>query len=421
MKLNSRDEQMLAGDDGPATAMAMRILVQLGEIQDAETLMDITQAHVDGCIYEGEANLEFALRLARLGGKVCVPTSLNATSLDLHNWQSWKVDPAFASKAQQLAQAYLDMGATPTWTCAPYQTSARPTFGQQIAWAESNAVVFVNSVVGARTNRYGDFTDICAALTGRVPYLGLHLTENRRAQILFELPPELPPGLLEDDAFYPVLGYYIGRRAAEYIPAISGLPSVVSEDNLKALGAGAASSGGVALFHCIGLTPEAPDLATACQGQPWLEVIKISLAELIQVREELSNTPDSTRLDAVILGSPHFSLAECLQLDRLLDGQQVHPDVLFMVTTNRLVKASLRAKGVLPKLEKAGVKLAEDTCILLSPMLGPEVKTMMTNSAKYAYYVPGLLERKVVFGSLQECVSSALAGKVVRRQEIWQI
>src|SRR5215210_3106977 len=175
MHISSQDEQMLAGQQGPAAAMAMRILVQLGEVMGAADMMDITQAHIDGCIYEGEANLEFALTLARLGGKVRVPASLNATSLDLHNWEKWKVGPAFAAKAQQLAQAYLDMGATPTWTCAPYQTTARPVFGQQIAWAESNAVVFVNSVIGARTNRYGDFTDICAALTGRVPRAGLHL------------------------------------------------------------------------------------------------------------------------------------------------------------------------------------------------------------------------------------------------------
>lgn len=416
MNLTERDEKLLAGEMGAASKMAMHILVQLGEVMGADEMMDITQVHVDGCIYESEAHLDFAEKLASLGGRVILPTSLNATSLDLHNWESWGVNPAWASKAQRMANAYLSMGCTPTWTCAPYQTEFIPKFGQQIAWAESNAIVYANSVIGARTNRYGDFTDICAALTGRVPRTGLHLVENRCGQVLFDLV-NISDVLLHDDAFYPVLGHYLGIAAGNRIPVIQGLPPDTPQDALKALGAGAASSGSVALFHAIGLTPEAPTLEAAFGGNPW-ERVEITTNDLIQARADLSSADDS-HLDAVVLGSPHFSLQECLRLAELIAGKQVNPSVEFIVTTNRMVSESLRARGVLETLTASGVRLCEDTCILLTPMLRREIRVLMTNSAKYAYYTPNLLDRRVVFGSLRDCVESAVQGKVVRDEKMW--
>ncbi len=417
MKLDERDEKFLSGKAGAAAQMAMRILVQLGEVMGADAMMDVEQVHVDGCIYESEAHLDFAEKLAGLGGRVILPTSLNATSLDLHNWQAWGVDTQWASKAQRMANAYLSMGCIPTWTCAPYQTQFVPKFGQQIAWAESNAIVFANSVIGARTNRYGDFTDICAALTGRVPKTGLHLAENRRGQILFELV-DIPDGLMQDDAFYPVLGHYIGKRTGDKIPVIVGLPKNVAEDGLKALGAGAASSGAVALFHAVGITPEAPTLEAAFGGNPILERVPVTLRELNEARAELSSAAGS-QLDAVVLGSPHFSLQECLRLAEIVQGQQVHPSVEFIVTTNRMVNSVLHARGIAQAFADAGVRVCEDTCILLSPLLRKEIRVLMTNSAKYAYYTPNLLDRRVVFGSLRDCVASAVAGRVVRDEGLW--
>lgn len=416
MKLTPRDEQLLNGEFGPAPKMAMHILVQLGEVMGADEMMDIEQVHVDGCIYESEAHLDFAEKLASLSGRVILPTSLNATSLDLHNWQSWGVSPRWASKAQRMANAYLSMGCTPTWTCAPYQTEFVPKFGQQIAWAESNAIVYANSVIGARTNRYGDFTDICAALTGRVPKTGLHLTENRRGEILFDLV-TISDRLMQDDAFFPVLGHYLGIRTGSKIPVIQGLPSNTPQDGLKALGAGAASSGGVALFHAIGLTPEAPTLEAAFGGNLY-DRIEITLADLNAARADLSSSQGS-HLDAVVLGSPHFSLQECLRLAEIIAGKQTHPSVEFIVTTNRMVSEALRARGMMATLTDAGVRICEDTCILLSPMLRQEIRVLMTNSAKYAYYTPNLIDRKVVFGSLQDCVASAVTGRVVIDQTVW--
>lgn len=416
MNLTDRDKQLLNGDMGPAPQMAMRILVQLAEVLGADEMMDVEQVHVDGCIYESEAHLDFAEKLASLGARVILPTSLNATSLDLHNWQAWGVNTAWATKAQRMANAYLSMGCTPTWTCAPYQTEFVPRLGQQIAWAESNAIVFANSVIGARTNRYGDFTDICAAITGRVPRTGLHLTENRRGELVFELV-NIPPVLFENDAFYPVLGHYLGINTGNSIPVIVGLPSNTSQDSLKAMGAGAASSGSVALFHAVGVTPEAPTLEAAVGGNV-VDRNEITLADLNEARADLSSA-HGAQLDAVVLGSPHFSLQESLRLADAIQGKHVHPSVEFIVTTNRMVSEALRARGVLSTLTDAGVRVCEDTCILLSPMLRQEIRVIMTNSAKYAYYTPSLIERRVVFGSLHDCVASAIAGRVVVDESDW--
>ena len=175
---------MADGDGGPAQALAMSILVRMADVYGATELMDISQAHIDSTIYLGDATLEFAERLASLGARVAVPTSLNVSGVDECGWKDWAVKPEWAAKAARQMLAYERMGAVPTWTCAPYQTHMRPVFGQQIAWGESNAISFANSVIGARTERYPDLLDICCAITGRVPAVGLHLTENRGGQML---------------------------------------------------------------------------------------------------------------------------------------------------------------------------------------------------------------------------------------------
>ena len=184
VQLSKRDEQFLNGQHGEAARMAMRIVTRMAEVLDARELMDITQAHIDGCGLLSETGLEFAETLAAKGGQVCVPTTLNMGPLDLQNWREFGIDEDFAGKAIRQAKAYEDMGCIPTWTCAPYQSYLTPRFGQQIAWGESNAICYANSVLGARTNRYADYMDICAAITGRVPKCGLHLKENRKGQML---------------------------------------------------------------------------------------------------------------------------------------------------------------------------------------------------------------------------------------------
>ena len=188
LQLSTQDQAKLNGKQGPAVQMAMSILVQMSEVYGASELLDITAAHIDSTIYIGEAGLEFAERLASLGAHVAVPTTLNVSGLDEHHWQEWSVPEDWARNARRQMVAYQSMGAVPTWTCAPYQSDMRPKFGQQIAWGESNAIVFANSVIGARTERYPDLLDICCAITARVPAVGLHLTGNRAGDILINLP-----------------------------------------------------------------------------------------------------------------------------------------------------------------------------------------------------------------------------------------
>jgi predicted aconitase len=419
MHLSDYDRACLSGARGPAPRMAMSIIVRMAEIQGAPQLLEISQAHIDSTIYMGEAGLEFAERLAGFGAKVAVPTSLNVSGLDECHWREWPVPEDWAAKAQRQMIAYHGMGCVPTWTCAPYQTSMAPKFGQQIAWGESNAIVFANSVIGARTERYPDLLDICAAITARVPALGLHLTENRAGQLLIRLQ-DIPRAIQQDDTFYSVLGLLLGRLAGQRIPVIEGIEVTPAEDQLKQLGAAAASSGAVALFHIVGVTPEAPTLEAAFQGRPPLEEHTIGMPQLRATRRELTTAPGA-RLDMVVLGSPHFSIAEFRQLAPLVEGKHRHPDVQFLVTTSRIMRDLAQQSGVLAPIEAFGARLTVDTCVLATPMLPKTIQVLMTNSGKYAHYAPGLLSTKMVFGSLQDCVDSATEGRVVRDESLWEM
>jgi predicted aconitase len=417
LTLSPKDQEMLRGDHGPATQMAMSILARMAEVVDAQELLDISGAHIDSTVYIGDAGLEFAERLASLGARVAVPTTLNVSGLDEHHWQEWAVPKEWARQAHRQMMAYQSMGTIPTWTCAPYQTDNRPLFGQQIAWGESNAIVFANSVIGARTERYPDLFDICCAITGRAPAIGLHLTENRAGQLLFRLV-DIPEPLQRSDDFYPVLGTLVGKLTVDKIPVIEGMSVVPDEDQLKAFGAGAASSGGVALFHMVGVTPEAPTLEEAFQGNTTAQSIDVSMSLLREARRELTRT-DNDELHLVVLGSPHFSLAEFKRLAPLVKGKRKHPDVKFLVTSSRAMTLLAQKAGLLEGLEEFGAQITVDTCILTSPMLPEEIQNLMTNSAKFAYYSPGLLKKKIAFGSLNDCVNSAVAGRIIRDESLW--
>jgi predicted aconitase len=419
MRLTDHDRAMLNGSSGAAARMAMSILVKMAEIYGADELLHISAAHIDSTIYIGEANLEFAERLASQGARVAVPTTLNVSGLDEHHWKEWPVPKGWAEKALRHMKAYENMGCIPTWTCAPYQTEMKPLFGQQIAWGESNAIVYANSVIGARTERYPDLLDVCCAITGRVPAVGLHLTENRAGNILIRLS-NIPPALQKEDSFYPVLGHLIGKIAQNQIPVLEGLSVRPSEDQLKALGAAAASSGTTALFHLVGITPEAPNLEAAFQGGKPSRVIAVTLDALCAARSELT-TAKGDELDMVVIGCPHLSLSEFKELATLVDGEHLNPKVRFLVTTNRRAQKEAEKGGYLNAIEAFGAKVTVDTCILATPMLPLTIETIMTNSAKYAYYSPGMLDRRVIYGSLRDCVNSAIQGHVVVDNALWKM
>ena len=423
--LSPQDEAMLHGEAGEAAQIAMRILLTMAKVYGASSLLSITSAHIDGCLYHGDSGIDFAQKLVDGGAKVVVPTTLNVGAIDLLHPEHFQGTREQADKARLLMDLYRRMNCQQIWTCAPYQAVEhryRPQLGEQIAWAESNAIVFANSVLGARTNRYGDFIDICAAITGRAPAVGLHLQENRRAEVIFDVT-DIPDSLLYEDVFYPVLGYFIGRHTASKIPAIVGLPETVSEDKLKALGAAAASSGAVALFHAVGITPEAATLEDALQGQSpehIAEYIKVSMTDLKVMRDSLSvlrGDKNSSNIDVVALGSPHFSLAECEELLPLL--REKPPISEFIVCTNRFVLSSLEARGLLDELKELGVRVVVDTCVVVTPIVKAATGILMTNSGKFAHYTPGNIGFEVVFGSLRECVYSAAQGYVWRDETLW--
>ena len=378
---------------------------------DAPGFLDITGAHIDGCLYHGEVSLDFVEHVVTLKGRVRVPTTLNVGSMDLIHPELFHGAPALASAGTRLMRAHEDLGCMASFTCAPYQTLFRPRFGDQIAWAESNAIVFANSVIGARTNRYGDFIDLASALTGRAPAYGLHLTENRRARIVFAI--DAPPQTFDDTEQMAIaIGSIIGSRAGDRIVAITGLAATTTEDDLKALGAVAASSGAVAMFHAVGLTPEAPTLDAALQGHPPDATVSVAADELIAALDRLSTVPAGTALAAVSLGTPHFSVGQFERLMPLITAQP--PVIPLFINTNRHALEQLAARGWDTALANLGVTLVIDTCTYVTAVMRDIRGAVMTNSGKWAWYAPGNLGIDVAFGSLSQCVRSAAAGKVVR-------
>ncbi len=408
MLLSDDDQAALDGASGPAEALAMRVLVRLGQAMGAEHLIDISGAHIDSCLHHGQAGLDFAERLVEGGAQVCVPTTLNVSSLDLLHPELYRGDPATAADARRLMQCYEDLGCVPTWTCAPYQRADRPGFGDHVAWAESNAIVFANSVLGARTARYGDFVDICAAVTGRAPAASFHLDQHRLGQLVVDV--TAVADRIGVDSGPALLGHVMGRRAATLVPVVVGAPPL-SEDQLKTLGSASASSGSVAMFHVVGSTPEASTLADALGGRPPLDTVVVTAADLDAAWSDLSTVPDGP-IGAISLGTPHYSIAEFALLVDAIRGSVA--SVPFYVSTGREIVTELELRGWDRVLDDAGVQLVTDTCTYITPIMAPFDGPAMTDSPKWAYYAPGNLGIDVVFGTVSDCVASAVAGHVVR-------
>jgi predicted aconitase len=417
LALTAAERALIEGAQGPAAAMAARIVAEAARLMGAAELVPVESAHIDGCLYHGDSGVHFAERLVDLGGKVAVPTTLNVGALDLLHPGRVKFDPATTAMARRLMVASEALGCAPTWTCAPYQAGHRPRLGAHVAWGESNAVAFVNSVLGARTNRLGDFLDLCCAIAARAPRYGLHLDENRRARLVIDVS-GLSPELRRTDAFYPVLGAFLGAEAGSAVAAIAGVPAGTNEDCLKALGAAAASTGAVGLFHVVGVTPEAPDLETVLGGSALERRIEVTPALLRQARDRLSTAAaGSDRIDAIAVGSPHFSLQEFRALAALSQGRRFR--VPFYACTGRGVLAELERADLLAPLKSSGVEIVVDTCVVVAPILPPEAGVLMTNSGKFAFYAPANTGFATIYGSLADCVASAVAGRVSRDERLW--
>src|SRR5688572_3122034 len=415
------DERAIAGGArGEGAAMAMRIVAETARLMGADRLLPIESAHIDGALYHGDSGTLFAEKLVAGGARVSVRATLNVGAIDLMGCSRNRLPPHEHEMASRMMQAYRELGCEPTWTCAPYQAGHRPRFGSHVAWGESNAVAFCNSVLGARTNRYGDFLDIACAIAGRAPDYGLHRTEHRVASIVFDVS-SLDPSFVASDIAWPVLGNLFGRLIGNAVGVVAGVRSSPGEDALKGFGAAAASSGAVGLFHIAGVTPEAPNLETAL-GEPqeparrssrserrW-EHIVVTPGMVIDSQRRLSTAEPADRIDAVAIGSPHLSIDEFDRLQRLLANRRLA--VPIYACTGRHTLAQLGPRRA--ELEQSGVVVVADTCVVVTPILpATPGAVLMTNSGKFAHYAPSNTGYSVLYASLADCVESAVAGKPI--------
>lgn len=411
MFLTDDERAIAAGTRGDGAAMAMRIVAEAARLMGADRLLPIESAHIDGALYHGDSGTLFAERLVAGGARVSVRATLNVGAIDLMGCSRNHLPPHEREMARRMMTAYRELGCEPTWTCAPYQAGHRPRFGAQVAWGESNAVAFCNSVLGARTNRYGDFLDIACAIAGRAPDYGLHRAENRVATVMVDVS-GIDPAFLSSDIAWPVLGSLYGRLIGDAVGVLSGITTHPGEDALKAFGAAAASSGSVGLFHIAGVTPEAADVQMALNGGPPAQRVVVTDDMVRDSQRRLSTAERADRIDAVAIGSPHLSLDEVDRLEALLQGRRVA--VPIYACTGRHVVAQLDAHGRRAALESRGVVVVADTCIVVTPILpATPGAILMTNSGKFAHYAPSNTGYSVLYASLADCVESAVAGRPV--------
>ncbi|WP_421461146.1 aconitase X [Agrobacterium tumefaciens] len=411
LDLKNDDRAMVEGRDGIAVQQAMRIIVAMAAQQGASALVDVTQGHIDGCIYASPANLTFAEKMAEMGASVRVPTTMNAISVDKAHWRAQGVPEDFGDPAARLADAYVRMGCRPTFTCSPYLLDSAPQAGDMIAWAESNAVIFANTVLGARTAKHPDFLDLCIALTGRAPLSGVYLAENRRPQRIVDV--ALPEDI--NDAFWPLIGYLAGKAAPDCIPLLRGLGAAKpSRDDLKALCAAFGTTSAAPMLHIEGVTPEA-----GLEPVETAETVTVSLADMAAGWSLLNEGPEDVQL--VAIGSPHASLEECRALASAFNGRRRHANVAVIVTAGQQVIDAAERDGTLQSLHDSGVQVLPDLCwcSISEPVFPTRTRALMTNSGKYAHYGPGLSGRAVRFGSLADCVESALTGRAISRLPSW--
>ena len=408
LHLTAEETAWLAGDAGPAVKRAMEIVVALGRIYGAEYLVPVESVQISGVSYRniGDAGLDFLRRWADEGARVRVPTTLNPTAMDMADWAAQGFTDEFAEKQAAVVEAFVRMGVgegDPTPTCTPYLIGNRPSPGAHVAWAESSAVAFANSVLGARTNREGGPGAIAAALTGRTGAYGLHLDAARLPTHRVEV--AVP---LEEISDYSALGAIVGRYASQGVPTFEGLPLTRAgvqgrdplwEEKLKALGAAMAATGAVALFHAEGVTPEAsapPDGADA-----------LVICDLAPGYAALSDPV--TGIDLVWIGCPHASLRELALVAERVRGKALR--IPLWVTCARPVRSLAVEQGLVDVIEAAGGKVFADACLAIAPVRDLGFTAVATPSAKGATYLRNLARVAARFGSLSACVEAAVTGR----------
>ncbi len=401
MHIDSEQERMLRGERGAAKQLAMELLTKVGEAVSADALVPIKSAHVLAHYSSlHEAGIEVLERFAQDGGRFAVPTTVDPASVDLENWRSFGVPEAYAEKQFRLCAAYAKLGGIPCWTCVQYQVCNFPKAGEVVAWAESNSVVFANSLIGCRTNKITSGLDIACAITGLTPRFGMLLDDNRVARIAFRLSLDSA-----SDLDYRSAGFFIGSHSGAKIPALVGLPGSVISDDLKHLGASAAAAGPVTMIHYLGLTPGSKTLEDATGGEA-VETVEIGRKQLGEVEAELNQTEESP--DLVAFGVPHLSATELGQLARLTTGKKLKRGVKMFVYTSTQGYEMASIAGIKRELERTGARLSFTTDAEISPLKKMGFNVVMTNSAKLAEIVSAEGEIKMRYAPSREIIKEVM-------------
>lgn len=402
--LTERDEAILAGEEGKVPARMMRLLVTLGEIGGAERLVPIQRSQIAGVSYKtaGDPTLELIEDIADHGVRVKTLATLNPAGMDLDRWREMGVSEGFADKQLRICRAYGRLGAECSCTCTPYHAGNAPGFGEVVGFSESSAVAFVNSYLGARTNRHGGLDALAAAIIGRVPQMGLLLDENRGGDLLVRVGSELRCG-----ADHAALGYYVGKivRTGE-VPVYEGMGGAGMVD-IKLLGAASAASGSVALFHVLGLTPEAMDEKKVFKGGRPASRLDVGEAEMRSVREELSTAHEP---DLIAIGCPHCHLNEIKSVAEMLGGGKVRDRVKFWLFTSPTVFEAAHRAGYIDIIRSAGGDVFRHTCMVVAPIEEMGFRSVYTNSAKAAFYIPRMTKGRcgAALRPLRECARVCL-------------
>lgn len=407
MYLTRQEEKMYDGEFGVPVQKAMKILVALGDVYEAEKMVRIRSAHVAGLSYKshGDAGLKFAEDMVKAGARVRAFTTTNPLGVDREGmWEALGLPRDFATRQLRIGKAYEQIDCACSFSCVPYLCGNLPRFGEHISWAESSAVVFTNSVIGARDNREGGLSALAAALTGRTPAYDLHLDENRLGEILIDVHATLK-GIQDFGA----LGAYVGQLVGDKIPVFKGIPRNAPLEYLIEFGAAQAATGSVRMYHIIGLTPEAPNIETAFGEETIKDKIEINSTELKRAHEMLTTATDQ-KVELVVIGCPHCSLRQTREIAKLLSGKKVHKEVLLFVHTSKTTKTFAEQMGYTQMIEGAGGHVTTDMCTILGPFEALGFKRVGTNSAKLATHTPSFNRFKAFFGSTRKCIEAAIRG-----------
>lgn len=399
MNLNKEEEKMLNGEFEQGTQKAIELLVAIGDAYDAERMIPISRAHAASSGQEGD--LYFVELLADGGAKCRVPTSTNPV-YDIEYFDKlFEAPKDEAEVARRVKEGYKRLGAILSWSCVPYLAENIPMYGETVAFSESSATPYVNSVIGARTNREAAQSALAAGVVGKTPLYGLHLKENRRGTVLVKVETRL-----KDEFDYTLLGHFVGKQIGYGIPVFTGVQRHPSTEELINLCAMANTSGAISMFHIPGMTAEAQTVEEAFQGDIPQDKITVTDHELKRALEELQTT--SGRIDFVMLGCPHYTLKQIGEVARLLDGKRIHDEVAFWVCTSATTKILAERIGYLNTIEKAGGHVVPDTCIDEPCWNVYRDKVGMTDSPKCAYYKRF---KEAIVARLQDCTEAAVEGK----------